>query len=92
MQEPLTVEEIQRAENLIIEELQRNSFAADIEILQSVNAEIKTKTPSAQRRDAATKKQSSLYRLDPFIDDSGLLRVGGRLTSASIPYEEKHPL
>lgn len=34
----------------------------------------------------------SLRKLDPFVDDNGLLRVGGRLTHAHIPYESRHPL
>ena len=36
-------------------------------------------------------KKSSLYKLDPVIDD-GLLRVGGRLQRAVIPYDAKHPI
>lgn len=37
-------------------------------------------------------KISKLLQLDPTIDDSGILRVGGRLTNASIPFESKHPI
>lgn len=33
----------------------------------------------------------SLTKLTPFIDSEGLLRVGGRLDCAPIPYEFKHP-
>jgi len=32
-----------------------------------------------------------LRRLSPFLDASGILRVGGRILHASIPYEQKHP-
>ena len=35
---------------------------------------------------------SHIIRLDPFIDASGLLRVGGRLKTALIPELEKHPV
>lgn len=35
--------------------------------------------------------KGSLHRLNPFIDANGVLRVGGRLTHSSIPYEAKHP-
>ena len=38
------------------------------------------------------KKTSSLYRLDAFIDGDGVLRVGGRIRNASIPYDVKHPV
>lgn len=30
--------------------------------------------------------------LTPFLDLNGLIRVGGRLTNADVPYEQKHPL
>ncbi|XP_025194768.1 uncharacterized protein LOC112594280 [Melanaphis sacchari] len=33
-----------------------------------------------------------LRRLDLFIDPSGLVRVGGRLTNANLPYAHKHPV
>ncbi|XP_043279309.1 uncharacterized protein [Venturia canescens] len=33
-----------------------------------------------------------LKGLAPFVDDSGLLRVGGRLKNAPIPYSQKHPI
>lgn len=34
----------------------------------------------------------SLRPLNPFIDDAGLIRVGGRLKNADIPYTHKHPV
>lgn len=34
----------------------------------------------------------SLRSLDLFIDDTGLIRVGGRLNNANIPYDHKHPV
>ena len=38
------------------------------------------------------KKTSSLYRLDPFPDKDGVLRVGGRIRNALVSYEIKHPV
>ncbi|GFW81560.1 integrase catalytic domain-containing protein [Trichonephila clavipes] len=35
--------------------------------------------------------QSNLKSLDIFQDDKGVLRVGGKLEKASIPYSQKHP-
>ena len=46
----------------------------------------------AQNRKREMKKTSSLYRLDPFLDEKEVLRVGGRLTHASTPYHVKHPM
>ncbi|KAI4892094.1 hypothetical protein NFI96_003231 [Prochilodus magdalenae] len=37
-------------------------------------------------------KSSPLRKLNPFVDADGLLRVGGRITLADIPLEEKHPI
>ena len=36
--------------------------------------------------------QGPLAKLDPFIDKSGLLRVGGRIRRADLEDQEKHPL
>ena len=39
------------------------------------------------------RKSSPLYHLDPFLDSSGLLRVGGRLRRCDkITTERKHPI
>lgn len=35
--------------------------------------------------------KGSLTSVNPFIDDKGLIRVGGRLDCATIPYSQKHP-
>ena len=40
----------------------------------------------------AMKRSSSLYKLDPFLDVDGLLRVGGRLRQSSAPFAMKHPV
>lgn len=32
-----------------------------------------------------------LFPLDPFIDDAGMMRVGGRLNNANLPYVHRHP-
>ncbi|KAH0816760.1 hypothetical protein GEV33_006031 [Tenebrio molitor] len=37
-------------------------------------------------------QNSKLISLSPFIDDTGLLRVGGRLKNAPLKYDQKHPL
>lgn len=37
-------------------------------------------------------KKSSLYPLNPFIDNNGIMRVSGRITNANIRYNERHPI
>ncbi|XP_029176757.1 uncharacterized protein LOC114944869 [Nylanderia fulva] len=46
---------------------------------------------SCCRRRTLRPPRSSLIKLNPFIDDHGVLRVGGRLKHALLPYDEKHP-
>ena len=72
---PLTIQELQQAENGILRFVQRQSFREEIDALEK------------HRR---VKKSSSLFKVDPTVDD-GLLRVGGRLSRAVIPMEVKHP-
>lgn len=44
-----------------------------------------------QLRDPTHKGASKLRGLNPFVDYRGILRVGGRLVQADLPYEQKHP-
>ena len=37
-------------------------------------------------------KHSSLRKLNPIMNDDGLMRIGGRITSADLSWEDKHPL
>ncbi|XP_075163307.1 uncharacterized protein LOC142235939 [Haematobia irritans] len=37
-------------------------------------------------------RKSSILSVNPFLDNSGLLRVGGRLSNSSLNYDEKHPV
>ena len=62
-----TVTERQDAEILIFKELQRSAFKNEIA------------SPRHKEQKSKLTKQSRLLRLDPFIDDQGLIRVGGRL-------------
>ncbi|XP_025202896.1 uncharacterized protein LOC112599977 [Melanaphis sacchari] len=45
-----------------------------------------------QLRDPTHQGTSKLRGLNPFIDNHGTIRVGGRLTYADLPYEQKHPI
>lgn len=37
-------------------------------------------------------KHSPILKLMPFLDEDGLIRVGGRLQNSNFPYDVKHPL
>ena len=38
------------------------------------------------------KKKSCLHKLDPFLDENGILRVGGRIKLSSLSYKLKYPI
>ena len=79
----LSVEELQVAENAIIQYLQQKSFPEEVSLLSK-------KPKEGDNIDHYVKRSSSIYRLDPRMTD-GILRVGGRLNKAAMPEEAKHP-
>ena len=49
-------------------------------IVRTVQHEMfKDEPPDKSEGESAKKQQSRFYRLDPFVDRDGVLRVGGRL-------------
>lgn len=73
----ITVEEKQQAMKALIKGCQIHSFSQEWHNLRN-----KTKLHSKSR----------LLTLHPFLDDDGIIRVGGRLCNASIEYSQKHPI
>ena len=89
----VTVAELQTAEKEVLKIVQREQFHEEIqvlEILKLVGEEPDRKT--ARQRNVAIKRSSCLYRLDPFLDEDGLIRVGGRIKRAKLPFGTKHPV
>lgn len=74
------VEIRQRAVLAIIKIVQHLVFADEVKCLQDNNM------------NNTVKEQNSLFRLDPFVDDQGILRVGGRIRRADLEYGIKHPI
>ncbi|XP_036347270.1 uncharacterized protein LOC118756624, partial [Rhagoletis pomonella] len=75
--EVVTAEEKEWALELHIRQSQGNAFIFDINALKS-----------RSRLDASSK----ILPLNPFLDEGGILRVGGRLTNADLPFELRHPI
>lgn len=75
-QDALTVDELTKSQSHIIKVLQSLHFAKELH-------ELKTEVPI---------RNKNIAKLNPFLDNKGLLRVGGRLANADIPYEQKHPI
>lgn len=76
LQGPLTADEIRAARIACVTIVQTAAFADDIANLTA---------------DRGVSSSSPLRTLRPFVDTDGLLRVGGRLQGAAIPYEQRHP-
>ncbi|XP_068120871.1 uncharacterized protein [Hyperolius riggenbachi] len=76
-QEVYTIAELQHSKNFII---------------RTVQQEIYTKEIACITNSKSIPKDSSLKKLDPFLDKYGLLRVGGRLKQASLEPDERNPL
>ena len=67
-----------RAEEVIIKLVQQECFKDELQDLTSATNSVKS--------------NSSVLKLDPFIDEKGFLRVGGRVRASSLPFHVKHPL
>ena len=78
---PLSVEELVHSEKFILRCLQCQYFSHEMETLTNLKRilEKSQERDSARRRNDTLKKTSSLYKLDPFVDRNGLLRIGGRI-------------
>ncbi|CAG9113679.1 unnamed protein product [Plutella xylostella] len=67
-----------RAERLLIKYAQMQSFPDDLKDLKKINT---------------LSKSSKLLTLSPYLDDFGILRVGGRIEAArDVPADMKHPV
>ena len=88
------VTDLESAERAIIRAVQTSAFKEELDILK----QIKQKNPNpnsrvfAQQRKTNIKTYSSLYKLDPFVDDDGILQVGGCLRRASLSDDMKFPI
>lgn len=61
-------------------------------ILKHVQSSCFSKEILALKTNAVIAKDSSIRKLSPFLDDSGILRVGGRLRRSKMTMETKHPV
>ena len=87
-----STEALEQAMAVIVRTTQGEKFSGELQQLQRTA----TTQDTRQRREVVTDKKSQrrtrLYRLDPFVDSDGILRVGGRLRRAEFEFGEKHPI
>ncbi|KAK3084088.1 hypothetical protein FSP39_007909 [Pinctada imbricata] len=67
----------QDTENFLLCLAQRQHFAEDVCSLQ---------------HGSAVDKSSTIASLSPYLDDQGILRVGGRLNQGALPIEQRNPI
>ena len=65
---------------------------AKIKIFMSIQSEFYEKEIHALSLSNPLPRNSSLRRLDPFLDTDGLLRIKGRLEFSDLCYDSKHPI
>ena len=77
------LDETSQATALIIRTVQNEAFASEISVLAKKDKEEAESRQSIRERRKVLKK-SNIYRLDPFLDQEGILRVRGRLHRADL--------
>lgn len=88
-QNELSVTELYHAKNKVIIQLQKKFFKEEIETLQEDQSE-NSHIPGSKGNQL--KFNSPINRLDLFLDDSGVLRVGGRVHRGNFNIKLKHPI
>jgi len=73
---PLTVRELDRALNFWISRTQEEEFGPELECI---------------RANRNLPVRSRIAPLNPFLDESGVMRVGGRIQLARVPEDQRHP-
>ena len=76
--EDISVAEIQAAETKLIQLMQKRAYGKEIECILS--------------GDRAVKNMKRLEKLDPMVDENGVLRVGGRLSQAKESEQFRFPI
>ncbi|XP_053699051.1 uncharacterized protein LOC128746023 [Sabethes cyaneus] len=73
----LSLEEVKHSQTTLVKLVQAECYPNELRVL---------------RRGQSVANQSTLKLLNPFVDSSGIIRVGGRLRLSNQPYETKHPI
>ena len=91
----IMVQDLEQAEVEILKIIQRDAFGKEVKTLKESQAQTEGARKDRQRakeRKALLKKTSSLNTLDPYLDVTGVLRVGGRMMKANLTDSLKNPV
>lgn len=75
--EPISLPELRLATTRIIQNTQHRYFSDELEDLN---------------RGRCVSTASKIANLCPFLDENGIMRVGGRLRNSALPYSQMHPI
>ena len=89
---PVDVDELREAEQEIIRHVQKEAFREEMSKLKKITTDYEAHREDTRSRIRKIKEASSLFRLDPFLDHSNLVRIGGRIKQASVSQGVKHPI
>ena len=78
----VSVSNLEDAERFLVQQAQWTAFREEILQLKE----------GKHGHSNAVKVSSRLFKLDPFLDEQGILRVGGRIKESHLPFENKHPI
>lgn len=73
----ITMKEIQSTENRIMQLIQHGEFNDDVK-------KLKEKAP--------LHKKSIILGFNPFMDNEGVIRIGGRIQNSDLQFDQKHPI
>ena len=88
--QPLNVTELMNSEKTILRHIQMEVFNKEYTMLQSRD-NVRDNCQS-RKQTSVVGTNSSLYRLDPYLDNDGIIRVGGCLSNSNLATELKNPI
>ncbi|XP_041453667.1 uncharacterized protein LOC121406862 [Lytechinus variegatus] len=92
MNHPLSLSEMKKAEEAVIHYVQKTYFKTEYEYLEGMPQISKENDKSVKSKERKIRKSSSLSKLNPEMNENGLICVGGRLQYSTLNEGFKHPL
>ncbi|XP_054758449.2 uncharacterized protein LOC129264572 [Lytechinus pictus] len=91
MNHPLSLAEMNGAEEAVIRYMQKKHFKTEYQCLEGISQTKGGNDKSVKPTKLKLRKSSSLSRLNPEMTDNGLIRVGGRLKHSTVGKGSRHP-
>ena len=86
----ITIDELNEAEMIVIRVLQQTFYHEEYKLLMKVRDNHDMNETEKVKHQIA--RNSCLLELTPFMDEHGIMRVGGRLSNCPISNDQRHPM